>query len=282
MDAPLLEVENLKVYYPVRGGLFGPKRFVRAVDDVSFTVGDGELVGLVGESGSGKSTIGRAVLGLTPIQAGSARVVGTEIVGVRRQDLRLMRRTVSVVFQDPGSSLNPRVPIGRTITDPLRWNRIERDERVLRKTAEDLLESVKIPREWADRYPHELSGGQRQRVSIARAISTRPRFMVADEPTSALDVSVQASVLDLLQELQRSMGFSCLFISHDLAVVERIASRVIVLRKGEIVEQGTASDILRAPREPYTQALIAAVPVPDPRRQRVRRAERLAAAGRRS
>ncbi|MFT4029895.1 MAG: ABC transporter ATP-binding protein [Protaetiibacter sp.] len=269
---PVAELENVRLSYR-RGWRTEP---LVAVDDVTLRIGEGEVVGLVGESGSGKSTIGRIVLGLARPQEGTVRTVGTDIARASAPELRRMRRDVSVVFQDPGSSLNPRHTIGRSITDPLRWTGIERRSSELHRIAGELLERVRIPASWVDRFPHELSGGQRQRVGIARAIATRPRLMVADEPTSALDVSVQAAVLDLLLELQSSMGFSCLFISHDLAVVDRIANRVVVLKSGRLVEEGPTAQLLRHPSMPYTKALIAAVPIPDPVRQRARRASRLA------
>ena len=268
---PLLTIEDLEVTF--RGA--SRHEPVRAVDSVSFTVNVGEMVGLVGESGSGKSTIGRVVVGLQKETSGLVDISGTAITGHGgAKSLRGIRRDVSIVFQDPGSSLDPRQTIGYSITAPLRWMGIERRRTVLRDRAGELLERVRIPADWRNRYPHELSGGQRQRVGIARALATGPKLLVADEPTSALDVSVQATVLELLVNLQTELGFSCLFVSHDLAVVESIADRVIVLRSGKIVEEGSAREILRSPEEEYTQRLIAAVPVPDPRVQRQRRDQR--------
>ncbi|MFD5863145.1 ABC transporter ATP-binding protein [Streptomyces chartreusis] len=264
---PLVELSGLGVTY---SGGFGRRKFT-ALKDVHLDVRVGEIVGLVGESGSGKSTLGRAILGLTPVTEGSARVAGVDVRRAKRAALRELRRHVSVVFQDPGSSLNPRVTIGQSITDPLKWTGIERRRSVLADRAAELLDQVRLPPSFASRYPHELSGGQRQRVSIARAIATRPRLLVADEPTSALDVSVQATVLDLLLELQSDLGFSCIFISHDLAVVEKIANRVVVLQKGEVVEVGSSADVLHAPKAEYTRQLLGAVLIADPRLQRERR-----------
>ncbi|GAA4180516.1 ABC transporter ATP-binding protein [Gryllotalpicola koreensis] len=266
---PVVELTDLGVQYPGGCG-FGRPRF-DALTEVTFDVMPGEIVGLVGESGSGKSTLGRAVLGLTRITSGSASVVGVDVTKAGRAELRQLRRHTSVVFQDPGSSLNPRATIGQSITDPLKWTGIERRRSALAARAGELLEQVRLPSSWADRYPHELSGGQRQRIGIARAIATRPRVLVADEPTSALDVSVQATVLDLLLELQSELGFSCIFISHDLAVVEKIANRVVVLQAGRVVEVDSAAQVLRAPREEYTRKLLSAVLVPDPHAQRERR-----------
>ena len=267
-----LDVDHLVVEYPAR---FGQPVF-RAVDEVSLQVHDGEVVGLVGESGSGKSTIGRAVLGLVPVAGGHVEASGVRVAGARRAELRRVRREVSIVFQDPASSLDPRASIGDSIVAPLRWNRLERSPAKLRARAAELLDLVRLPPAWADRYPHELSGGQRQRIGIARALAVRPRLLVADEPTSALDVSVQASVLALLADLQRDLGFSCLFISHDLSVVERLCSRVVVLNRGQVEEQGVTAQVLHRPSAAYTRRLIAAVPVPDPVEQRARREARRA------
>jgi peptide/nickel transport system ATP-binding protein len=266
----VLEVERLVIDYPGRGR----QRAFRAVDDVSLRVGDGEVIGLVGESGSGKSTIGRAALGLVPVTGGRVVAAGVDLAGARYRDLRRVRREVSMVFQDPASSLNPRATIGESVTAPLHWNGLERNAGRLRSAAGELLELVRIPAGWADRYPHELSGGQRQRVGIARALAVRPRLMIADEPTSALDVSVQATVLELLRSLQRDLGFSCLFISHDLAVVRQLCDRVVVLHRGQVAEAGRTGAVLDRPAEPYTRRLLASVTVPDPVIQRERRAAR--------
>ncbi|MGN6127287.1 MAG: ATP-binding cassette domain-containing protein, partial [Humibacter sp.] len=243
---------------------------VRAVDGVSFAIPRGKVVGLVGESGSGKSTIGRALAGLVPIAGGRATVAGVQLTGASRRLRREIRSRIGYVFQDPASSLNPRNTVGDSIAEPLRlhtsMSRAQRRDRV-----RELLLQVSLPIDFADRYPHELSGGQRQRVAIARALALEPRLLIADEPTSALDVSVQASVLDLLQDLQRGLGFACLFISHDLAVVRRLADSVVVLRDGRVVERGDAASVLASPVDPYTKRLLAAAPVADPGAQTARR-----------
>ena len=263
-----LELHDVVVEYP--GGLGRPA--FRAVDGVSLTVPRGQVLGLVGESGSGKSTIGRCVVGLLRAASGRVVVDGQDVTKASRRQLRALRRTVGMVFQDPASSLNPRYPIGDSIGEPLRLDGRPKAEVARRVT--ELLDRVELPAAWRHRYPHELSGGQRQRVGIARALALEPVLLVADEPTSALDVSVQAKVLDLLMELQGRLGFSCLFISHDLAVVELLAGHIAVMHRGTIVEQGTSAEILSAPGDDYTRRLLAAAPVPDPVEQRRRRAER--------
>jgi peptide/nickel transport system ATP-binding protein len=266
---PVMVAENLVLEYPGRGR----QPAFRAVDGVDLTIAPGEVVGLVGESGSGKSTIGRALVGLLPVTSGTLSIAGVNMVGASRKDLRPLRNKVGIVFQDPGSSLNPRFPIGESIGEPLMLHTGIRGAE-LSKRVEALLDQVQLPRSMRNRYPHELSGGQRQRVGIARALSLEPKLLVADEPTSALDVSVQARVLQLFTELQREHGFACLFISHDLAVVEMLSNRIAVMRHGELVEVGPTAQIVRNPQEEYTQRLIAAVPVPDPEEQRRRRVER--------
>ena len=270
-----LEVNELVVEYKRAG-----RKPFRAVDGVTFDVKRGEIVGLVGESGSGKSTIGRALLGLIPSAGGNVKVLGQELVqghGRRKvsqgKSLKGLRRRVGVIFQDPAASLNPRLPVGDVISEPLEvhriGNKVSRQKRVY-----ELLEAVELPRSAFNRYPHELSGGQRQRVSIARALSLSPDLLVADEPTSALDVSVQAQVLGMLTDLQRDFGFACLFISHDLAVIDSLAHRVVVMQYGKIVEKGDRQRVLLDPQEEYTKRLLAAAPVPDPIEQRRRREER--------
>ncbi len=263
-----LEVENFVVEYKRTG-----KKPFRAVDDVTFDCRRGEIVGLVGESGSGKSTIGRALLGLIPVASGQAKVLGSDLTKVKGRELKELRSRIGVIFQDPAASLNPRLPVGDVIAEPLvvhnRGNAESRRQRVY-----ELLDAVRLPRSAYNRYPHELSGGQRQRVSIARALTLSPDLLVADEPTSALDVSVQASVLEMFTELQKEFGFACLFISHDLAVIDSLAHRVVVLQYGKVVEKGTREDVLLSAQEEYTQRLLAAAPVPDPIEQARRRAER--------
>ncbi|MFB2584295.1 ABC transporter ATP-binding protein [Herbiconiux liukaitaii] len=264
--ATILELDRVVVEYGARGkvGKF------RAVDEVSLSIGAGEVLGLVGESGSGKSTIGRAAIGLQPIAGGRLVVCGVDLSQHSRSVVRQLRNKVGIVFQDPSSSLNPRLPIGESIGEPLLLAK-EASGKELDRRVEELLDSVRLPRAYRNRFPHELSGGQKQRVGIARALSLSPKLLVADEPTSALDVSVQATVLELLSGLQRDLDFACLFISHDLAVVDQMADRIAVMNHGHIVETGSRDEILRDPKDPYTQRLIAAIPVPDPAEQKARR-----------
>lgn len=269
-EKPSLRFEDVVVEFPRRG-----QDPFRAVDGVSFDLYPGEVLGLVGESGSGKSTLGRVGVGLQTLAQGNAQIAGVDLQSAKAKDIKAMRRDVAVVFQDPASSLDPRMSIGQSVTSPLKWNRILTSKKDLEKRAGELLELVKIPASWAQRYPHELSGGQRQRIGIARALALEPQVLIADEPTSALDVSVQARVLELLKELQENLGFSCLFISHDLAVVEMLADKVVVLRQGKVVESGTTHQVLHEPQDDYTKRLVAAAPVPDPELQKLRRQERL-------
>lgn len=267
---PLVRIENLDVVY--RNG----RRHVHAVRGVSFDIARGQVLGLVGESGSGKSTIAGTLTGLVPIHSGSVQVDGLEVAGASGRKLRGVRSQTGIVFQNPTSSLNPRRSVGASIGQPLQLHtdltNAQRHQRV-----NELLEAVRLPASMAQRYPHEMSGGQRQRVAIARALALQPQLLIADEPTSALDVSVQAVVLELLANLQHELGFACLFVSHDLAVVEQVASQVVVLRQGQVVEAGKTTQVLSAPSDPYTQALVAAVPVPDPIIQAQRRTKRTTA-----
>ena len=266
--ATALDVRNLVVEYRRTG-----KTPFRAVDDVSFDVKRGEIVGLVGESGSGKSTIGRALLGLIPSHSGEVRVLDEDLLALKGPALKGLRKRIGVIFQDPAASLNPRFPIGDVISEPLSVHQVG-DAASRQARVHELLDAVQLPRSAYNRYPHELSGGQRQRVSIARALALSPDLLIADEPTSALDVSVQASVLAMFTELQKDFGFACLFISHDLAVIDSLAHRVVVMQYGAIVERGTRAQVLLDPQEEYTKRLLAAAPVPDPIEQRVRREER--------
>ncbi|WP_032400957.1 ABC transporter ATP-binding protein [Rhodococcoides fascians] len=252
---PVLEVSKLVVQFS--GGV-GSSAF-RAVDDVSLTIHRGETLGLVGESGSGKSTIGRCVAALQKPTSGSVTVMGQNIAGVSERKLKPLRKRFGFVFQDPSASLNPRLTVGQCIAEPMIVHKYGSKDAIAARTTE-LLDAVQLPSGTDKRYPHELSGGQRQRVSLARALVLGPDLVVADEPTSALDVSVQAAVLDLFEALQQEFGFACLFISHDLAVVDRVAHRVVVLRGGQVVEQGTPWKILRSPEEEYTKKLLAAIP----------------------
>ncbi|UTT62856.1 dipeptide ABC transporter ATP-binding protein [Microcella humidisoli] len=268
---PVLSFQDVSIEYPKRGRV---PAFL-AADDITLDVFPGEIVGLVGESGSGKTTLGRAAVGLLPIKQGRLVSAGIDISNASLKELRPLRRKAGIVFQDPGSSLNPRMPIGESIGEPLLLAG-EASGKDLDKRVEELLSQVELPSSYRNRYPHELSGGQRQRVGIARALALTPQLLVADEPTSALDVSVQARFLDLLQELQQRLQFACLFISHDLAVVDILAHRIAVMHRGRLVEQGSRDQILRNPQDPYTQRLIAAVPLPDPVAQRERREQRAA------
>ncbi len=268
---PVLNFENVAIDYPKRGRVPA----FRAAEGINLEIYPGEILGLVGESGSGKTTLGRASVGLLPIAEGTLTVVGHDISHATNRDLRPLRRKTGIVFQDPGSSLNPRMPIGQSIGEPLLLAG-EASGKDLDKRVQELLAQVELPTSYRNRYPHELSGGQRQRVGIARALALTPELLVADEPTSALDVSVQARFLDLLQELQERLQFACLFVSHDLAVVDILAHRIAVMHRGRLVEQGTRDEILRTPKDPYTQRLIAAVPLPDPIAQRERREGRAA------
>jgi ABC-type glutathione transport system ATPase component len=265
----VLSVDDLVVEF---AGRLGQPSF-RAVDHVSLEVRRGEVLGLVGESGSGKTTVGRAAVGLQQPTSGSITVSGTTISGLSESKLRPHRAHFGFVFQDPASSLNPRMTIGDCIGEPLHVQTDMKDPEIDAKVQE-LLDSVELATGYAGRYPHELSGGQRQRVSLARALALDPDLLIADEPTSALDVSVQARVLELFTELQHRLQFACLFISHDLAVVDSLANRVAVMQHGKLVEIGPREQVLGSPREEYTQRLIAAVPVPDPEEQRRRREER--------
>ena len=258
---PLLEIEDLRVHFPVRSGLL--RRVVdhvRAVDGVSFAIPEGSTVGLVGESGSGKTTIGRAIARLVPITAGSIRYRGEQISRLSRGAFMPWRRKIATIFPDPFNSLNPRMRILEIIGEPLEihcpeWTRERRMER-----CRELLERVALDVGHLERYPHEFSGGQRQRIGIARALAAEPEFVICDEPVSALDVSVQAQIVNLLQDLQEELGLTYLFIAHDLAVVEHISNQVLVMTEGRIVEQASAEDIYRNPQHEYTRRLLAAVP----------------------
>ncbi len=268
-ESLVVDLQGVAVEYPRRGRTPA----FRAVQNFDLQIGVGEVVGLVGESGSGKTTVGRALVGLLPFVEGTADVLGVNMVKARGSVLREMRQGLSIVFQDPGSSLNPRLPIGESIGEPLLLHKIAKGADLSRRV-EALLDQVKLPRSMRNRYPHELSGGQRQRVGIARALALNPKLLIADEPTSALDVSVQATVLELFQELQREAGFASLFVTHDLAVVEILSRRIAVMHHGELVEMGTTEQILTDPIDPYTKRLLAAVPVPDPEEQAARRKQR--------
>ncbi|BDZ46676.1 dipeptide ABC transporter ATP-binding protein [Naasia aerilata] len=265
--APVVVARDLVIEYAGRLGRGG----FRAVDGVSFEIRPREVLGLVGESGSGKTTIGRAIAGLTRVTGGSLSVLGTEMRDVKERDFRKHRVDIGFVFQDPASSFNPLLTIAQAVAEPLVVHRRAGDAAAARSRVDELLEAVQLPKSYGDRYPHELSGGQRQRASLARALALNPKLLIADEPTSALDVSVQARVIELFAELQREFGFACLFISHDLAVVDLLADRIAVLYHGKLVEEGTGAEVLGDPKHPYTQRLLASLPVPDPVAQAERR-----------
>ncbi|MCW4465228.1 ABC transporter ATP-binding protein [Glutamicibacter sp. MNS18] len=260
----VLTAKDLVLEYDMRGTKY------RAVEGVSFDIAKGEVLGIVGESGSGKSTVAKAVLGLLPVAEGSLLVKGNNLPKLSPREAREVRKTIGVIFQDPAASLNPRFPIGDCITEPMVVHKVG-NKASRTKRAQELLDAVKLPRNVINRYPHELSGGQRQRICIARALTLSPELLIADEPTSALDVSVQAVVLEMLQDLQRDFNFACLFVSHDLAVVDMLADSVVVMQNGKSVEQGRVKDVLHAPQHDYTRRLLAAAPVPDPHQQAVRR-----------
>jgi peptide/nickel transport system ATP-binding protein len=262
----IVDFADVAIEYPKQGRVPA----FRAAEHINLQIREGEVVGLVGESGSGKTTLGRSAIGLIPIADGTLMVAGQDISHASRDDIRKLHRSVGIVFQDPSSSLNPRIPIGDSIGEPLLLAKGLKGA-ALNAEVERLLDAVQLPRSYRTRYPHELSGGQKQRVGIARALSLKPPVLIADEPTSALDVSVQARVLELMQELQKEMHFACLFITHDLAVIDVLADRIAVMHRGNLVETGTRDQILRNPQQAYTQRLIAAVPLPDPAAQRKRR-----------
>lgn len=267
---PLLKVDNLKTWYPVRGGLFGKTRHLRAVDGVSFELNPGETLGLVGESGCGKSTLGRTIVRLETPKSGRMSLDGIDIAGLKGKSLRQARSDFQMIFQDPYGSLNPRMTVRQAIDEALalhsNLDRGSREPRIV-----ELLQMVGLSGEHLDRYPHQFSGGQRQRIGIARALAVEPKLIIADEPVSALDVSVQAQIINLLMDLQKQTGIAFLFIAHDLAVVEHISHRVMVMYLGRIVESGPSELICQNPGHPYTKALVSAIPTIDPAsgRQRI-------------
>jgi oligopeptide/dipeptide ABC transporter ATP-binding protein len=269
MAEALLKVTDLKVHFPTGKTLFSAGQTVKAVDGVSLEVRRGEVVGLVGESGSGKTTLGRSVLRLIEPTSGSVNFDGEELTDLTPQRMKALRSRMQIIFQDPYASLNPRMSVGQIIGEALLLHHIgtgkDRGERV-----GDLLQQVGLPREAAARFPHEFSGGQRQRIGIARALAVKPDFIVADEPVSALDVSIQAQIINLIQDLRQALGLSLLFIGHDLSVIEFLCDRVVVMYLGKVMETASAADLYANPRHPYTRALLDAAPVPDPRARRER------------
>jgi peptide/nickel transport system ATP-binding protein len=269
--APLLEVTDLVKHFPIKRGILVDREVdqVRAVDGVSFEVGRGETLGLVGESGSGKSTACRAVLQLIKPTSGSVKFEGREIAGLGRHQMRPLRRQMQMIFQDPYASLNPRKRIGQIVGDPLKRQGVASGSE-LRRQVQELLERVGLSSEHFNRYPHEFSGGQRQRIGIARALSLKPKLVICDEPVSALDVSIQAQIINLLDDLQDEFGLAYLFVAHDIGIVRHISDRIAVMNEGKIVEQGTADQVCETPRDEYTKKLLAAVPIPDPRESRER------------
>jgi oligopeptide transport system ATP-binding protein len=274
-DGALLTVTDLQKHFPVRKGILWEKTvgYVKAVDGVSFSIAEGKTLGLVGESGSGKSTTGYCILQLMRPTGGSIRFQGRELTELKKEELRRMRQDMQIVFQDPYSSLDPRMTVGGIVAEPLEVHGIgTRKGRT--ETVRRLLEVVGFNPNYTNRYPHEFSGGQRQRIGVARALALNPKLIICDEPVSALDVSIQAQILNLLKDLQRDFGLTYLFISHDLAVVRTMADEIAVMNQGKLVEVGPAEQVYTSPRDEYTRALFAAVPVPDPRRQRERKAER--------
>jgi oligopeptide transport system ATP-binding protein len=271
MSEPLLEVTDLVKHFPVHSGALLRREVdrVHAVDGVSLALGAGETLGLVGESGSGKSTLCRAILRLTEPDSGSVRFEGREIVGLGRREMRPLRREMQMIFQDPIASLNPRKRVGQIVGGPLKLHGIASGAELKRRVRE-LLDLVGLSPEHHNRYPHEFSGGQRQRIGIARALALKPKLVVADEPVSALDVSIQAQILNLLEDLQEELGLSHLFVAHDIGVVRHVADRIAVMHDGRIVEVGAAEDVCERPTDAYTKRLLAAVPIPDPRESRDR------------
>ncbi len=270
---PLLEVKNLVKHFPIKSGIIIDRQVgaVQAVDDVNLTVHEGETLGLVGESGCGKSTLCRTILQLLRPTSGSVRFQGKELVGLRERDLRPLRREMQMIFQDPYASLNPRKRVGDIVGDPIQLNGLA-SGKALRSQVRDLLERVGLSAEHFNRYPHEFSGGQRQRIGIARALALRPKLIIADEPVSALDVSIQAQIINLLQDLQKEFKLTYIFVAHDLGVVRHVSDRIAVMYLGKVVEIGDAGAVYSNPVHPYSLSLLSAVPIPDPRENASRNA----------
>jgi len=271
MAENLLEVNNLKKYFPVKAGIF--KRtvdYVKAVDDISFTVKEGETLGLVGESGCGKSTTGRTILRLLEATAGEVIFEGKSVMDLDKKEMRAIRRDMQIIFQDPYASLNPRMTVADIVGEPLDIHNLAKNKQERNEKVKEILENVGLGEEYMNRYPHEFSGGQRQRIGVARALAVDPKLIIADEPVSALDVSVQAQVVNLLQDLQKEFGLTFLFIAHDLSVVKHISDRVAVMYLGKIVELTDKKELFKNPIHPYTQSLLSAIPEADPRKKKDR------------
>jgi peptide/nickel transport system ATP-binding protein len=268
---PLLEVTDLVKHFPIKRGILIDREVdqVRAVDGIGFRVEPGETLGLVGESGSGKSTACRAVLNLIKPTSGSVKFEGREIAGLGARKMRPLRRQMQMIFQDPYASLNPRKRVGQIVGDPLKRQGVASGSE-LRRQVQELLERVGLSSEHFNRFPHEFSGGQRQRIGIARALSLKPKLVICDEPVSALDVSIQAQIVNLLDDLQDEFGLAYLFVAHDIGVVRHISDRIAVMNEGKIVEQGSADQVCEHPKDEYTKKLLAAVPIPDPKESRER------------
>jgi oligopeptide transport system ATP-binding protein len=268
----LIQVRQLKKYFPIRQGLIFEKVVgaVKAVDGITFDIHQGETLGLVGESGCGKTTAGRTILGLYPLTAGSVQISGIQVEGVKKQNLKLLRRKAQMIFQDPYASLNPRWTVSAIIGEPLRVHKLLEDDKARTERVHALMLKVGLSPRLINRFPHEFSGGQRQRIGVARALASDPEFIVCDEPISALDVSIQAQVVNLLEDLQDEFGLTYLFIAHDLSMVRHICDRVAVMYLGVIVELADRNELYENPLHPYSQALLSAVPVPDPKTSRKR------------
>ena len=261
----LLEVKQLKKYFPVKAGVFKKTvGYVKAVDEISFYIKEGETLGLVGESGCGKSTTGATILRLEEATSGEVKYQGKDVLGLNKKEMREMRKEMQIIFQDPYASLNPRMTVADIVGEPLDIHNLVNNKKERNERVRELLDSVGLTAEQMNRYPHEFSGGQRQRIGVARALAVSPKLIIADEPVSALDVSIQAQVINILQDLQREYGLTYLFIAHDLSVVKHISDRVAVMYLGKIVEMTGKEDLYNNPLHPYTQSLLSAIPIPDP------------------
>lgn len=269
MNYPLVEIRNLKKYFPITGGILSKTiGYIKAVDGISLSIWKGETLGLVGESGCGKSTTGRVILRLIDATEGKVNFNGVDVMSLNRKELRVLRRHMQIIFQDPYSSLNPRKTIGDTLSEALKIHKLAKGK-ILKDRVAELLATVGLGTNYAGFYPHQISGGQRQRISIARALAVRPQFIVADEPVSSLDVSIQAQILNLLQDLQAQLQLTYLFVSHDLSIVRHISNRVAVMYQGRIVEIADSQTLYSRPQHPYTRELLSSVPIPDPRVKRL-------------